>query len=98
MSERPTQPTRPELFDSEVSQIITFRKFYKAAFFRGVSSDWEGPLGQAATIALELSDTHPNLLIQVGYLNELLDLRELQALGIETDETEESLRESFGFQ
>ncbi len=97
MSERPTEPTRPDLLNLEVSQIITFRKFYRAAFFKGVSGDWEGPLGQAATIALELSDTHSNLLIQVAYLNALLDLRELQALGIETDETEESLRESFGF-
>lgn len=92
----PTEPTEPDLLGSEISQVIAFRKFYRIAFMNGVSDDWEGPLGQATQIALALSETHPDLINQIGYLNERLNRRELQALGIETDETDQSLREAFG--
>ncbi|MDZ4229301.1 MAG: hypothetical protein U1C50_03550 [Patescibacteria group bacterium] len=96
MTELPTSPIEPELLELGTSQIIAFRKFYKIALFNGMSDDWDGPLGQAATIALELSETHPILLRQIGCLNALLVLKESKALGIKTSETEQSIKESFG--
>lgn len=95
MSELPKEPTNPELLDLEVSQISAFDKFYKAAFMKGEPDDWEGPLGQASTIALTLKDTNPFLLKRVGYLNALLELKECEVLEIETEETRESLKRAF---